>query len=127
LSPLPAKQAYLDGELCGVTRDVKTSFGLIQTASDSGNADALVFFLFDLLYLDGEVISSAPVTQRRERLRDLLSTIATPLQYTVSMGDLLNVLLHLFREAPSRSREASTASSKDRAPSQHSGRVGSTR
>jgi ATP-dependent DNA ligase len=49
LSPLPAKQAYLDGELCGITRDGKTSFSLIQTASDSGNAGALVFFLFDLL------------------------------------------------------------------------------
>jgi ATP-dependent DNA ligase len=48
LSVLPAKQAYLDGELCGITGDGKTSFSLIQTASDSGNADALVFFLFDL-------------------------------------------------------------------------------
>ena len=45
LSALPAKQAYLDGELCGITRDGKTSFSLIQTASDIGNADALVFFL----------------------------------------------------------------------------------
>ena len=81
VSALPAKQAYLDGELCSITRDGKTSFSLIQTASDSGNADALVFFLFDLLYL-----GAAPVTQRKERLRDLLSTIATPLQYTGSMG-----------------------------------------
>jgi hypothetical protein len=32
--------------------DGETSFSLIQTASDSDNADALVFFLFDLLYLD---------------------------------------------------------------------------
>src|SRR6266446_5553370 len=86
LSILPANQAYLDGELCGIRSDGKTSFSLIQTASDSGNADALVFFLFDLLYLDGEVISAAPVPQRKERLRDLLSTIATPLQYTGSMG-----------------------------------------
>src|ERR1700730_5107824 len=127
LSALPAKQAYLDGELCGVTRDGKTSFSLIQTASDSGNADALVFFLFDLLYLDGEVISAAPVTQRKERLRDLLSAIATPLAIHRKHGDLLGVHLHLFREAPSRSREASTGSSKDRACSKHSGRVGSTR
>ena len=51
LSVLPTKQAYLDGELCGVRPDGKTSFSLIQAASDSGNADALVFFLFDLLYL----------------------------------------------------------------------------
>src|SRR5882672_4688353 len=81
LSAVPAKQAYLDGELCGVTPDGKTSFSLIQTASDSGNAGALVFFLFDLLYLDGEVISAAPLRERKERLRDLLSNAGTPLQY----------------------------------------------
>src|SRR6266404_5824148 len=59
LSVLPAKQAYLDGELCGITPDGKTSFSLIQTASGSGNAGALVFFVFDLLYLDGEVAGAA--------------------------------------------------------------------
>jgi bifunctional non-homologous end joining protein LigD len=31
-----------------------TSFSMIQLASDSGNVAALVFVLFDLLYLDGE-------------------------------------------------------------------------
>jgi bifunctional non-homologous end joining protein LigD len=55
---------------------------LIQAASDSGNADALVFFLFDLLYLDGEVISAAPIHERKERLRQLLSNVGTPLQYS---------------------------------------------
>ena len=55
---------------------------MIQTASDSGNADALVFFLFDVLYLDGEVISAAPLRERKERLRDLLSNAGTPLQYS---------------------------------------------
>jgi len=39
LSVLPATQAYLDGELCGVRSDGKTSFSLIQTASDTGHAD----------------------------------------------------------------------------------------
>jgi ATP-dependent DNA ligase len=82
LSALPAKQAYLDGELCDVTPDGKTSFSLIQTASDSGNAAALVFFLFDLLYLDGAVTSAAPLRERKERLRDLLSNAGTPLQYS---------------------------------------------
>ena len=82
VSTLPTKQAYLDGELCGVRPDGKTSFSLIQTASDAGNADALVFFLFDLLYLNGELLSSAPLLQRKERLRDLLSNAGTPLQYS---------------------------------------------
>jgi DNA ligase D-like protein (predicted ligase) len=82
LSALPTRQAYLDGELCGVRPDGKTSFSLIQAASDSGNADALVSFLFDLLYLDGEVISAAPLRERKERLRDLLSNAGTLLQHS---------------------------------------------
>jgi ATP-dependent DNA ligase len=82
LSALPTKQAYLDGEQCGITRDGKTSFSLMQTASDSGNAAALVFFLFDLLYLDGNVISAAPLRERKDRLRDLLSDAGAPLQYS---------------------------------------------
>jgi DNA ligase D-like protein (predicted ligase) len=83
LSLLPAKQVYLDGKLCGITRDGKTSFSLIQTPSDLGSAGALVFFfLFDLLYFDGEVISAAPLLERKERLRGLLSNAGAPLQYS---------------------------------------------
>src|SRR5256886_13832787 len=66
---LPARQAYLDGELCGVRPDGTTSFSLIQNASDTGNRGALVFFLFDLLHLDGETISRQPLKERKERLR----------------------------------------------------------
>src|SRR5262244_565276 len=71
VAKLPARHAYLDGELCGVRSDGTTSFSLIQNASDSGNSDALVFFLFDLLHLDGEAIAPMPVTERKERLRVL--------------------------------------------------------
>jgi DNA ligase D-like protein (predicted ligase) len=81
VSTLPARQAYLDGELCGVRPDGKTSFSMIQTASAAGNANALVFFLFDLLYLDGGVISPAPLRERKERLRQLLAHTGPPLQF----------------------------------------------
>jgi DNA ligase D-like protein (predicted ligase) len=82
MSVLPVKQAYLDGELCGIRSDGKTSFSLIQAASDTGNADALVFFLFDLLYLDGEAISTAPLLERKERRRRLLLKAGALLQYS---------------------------------------------
>jgi bifunctional non-homologous end joining protein LigD len=82
VSSLPARQAYLDGELCGVRPDGTTSFSLIQNASDTGNADALVFFLFDLIHLDGEPISARPLTERKERLRALLSEAPSPLQFS---------------------------------------------
>src|SRR5277367_2302316 len=44
LLSVPARQAYLDGELAGVRPDGTTSFSLIQTASDEGNARALRLF-----------------------------------------------------------------------------------
>ena len=34
LANLPARQVYLDGELCGIWPDGTTSFSLIQNASD---------------------------------------------------------------------------------------------
>jgi DNA ligase D-like protein (predicted ligase) len=82
VASLPARQAYLDGELCGVRPDGTTSFSLIQNASDTGNGDALVFFLFDLLHLDGKTISAMPLKERKERLRALLSQATAPLQFS---------------------------------------------
>ena len=42
----------------------------------------LWIYLFDLLYLDGEVISTAPLGERKERLRQLLSHTGPPLQFS---------------------------------------------
>ena len=82
VASLPARQAYLDGELCGVRPDGTTAFGLVQNASDTGNSGALVFFLFDLLHLDGEALAPMPVTERKERLRALLSNAGSPLHFS---------------------------------------------
>jgi bifunctional non-homologous end joining protein LigD len=81
VSSLGARQAYLDGELCGVGPDGITSFGMIQLASDAGNAAGLVFFLFDLLHLDGEDLMPRPLIERKARLAALLSNATSPLQY----------------------------------------------
>jgi DNA ligase D-like protein (predicted ligase) len=81
VSSIGARQAYLDGELCGVRADGITSFSMIQAASDSGNAAALVFFLFDILYLDGDDVSAQPLIERKARLAGLLSNVSSPLHY----------------------------------------------
>ena len=82
VSSLPARQAYLDGELSGIGPDGITSFSMIQLASDAGNAAGLAFFLFDLLYLDGEDITGMPLTERKARLAVLLANVSPPLQYS---------------------------------------------
>jgi bifunctional non-homologous end joining protein LigD len=82
MASLGARQAYLDGELCGVGPDGITPFNIVQLASDSGNAAALVFFLFDLLYLDGEDRMVQPLIERNERLAALLANAERSLHYS---------------------------------------------
>jgi ATP-dependent DNA ligase len=79
VASLDARQAYLDGELCGVGPDGVTSFSIVQLASDSGNAAALVFFLFDLLHLDGEDLRPRPLIERKDPLAALLANAPSPL------------------------------------------------
>jgi bifunctional non-homologous end joining protein LigD len=49
----------------GVRADGITSFSLIQNASDTRNGEALVFFQFDLLHVDGEDSSALPLVERK--------------------------------------------------------------
>ena len=82
ITSLPAETAYLDGELCGVRADGITSFSMIQNASDGGNQAALVFFLFDILYLRGRSLIDLPLLERKGQLEALLSGAPDRLQYS---------------------------------------------
>jgi DNA ligase D-like protein (predicted ligase) len=79
---LHADTAYLDGELCGVRPDGTTSFSIIQNASDGGNAASLVFYLFDLLYLDGRSLLGSPLIERKRKLQKLLFSAPGRLHYS---------------------------------------------
>jgi bifunctional non-homologous end joining protein LigD len=80
ITGLPAQNAYLDGELCGVLPDGRTAFNLIQNATDTGE-DSLVFFIFDLLHLDSDNLMALPLVERKTRLADLLKGASDSLQY----------------------------------------------
>ena len=82
IKELPASQAYLDGELCGVRADGTISFDLVQTAHQLHRDAALVFFLFDLLFLDGEDLTGQPLAKRKARLLELLMGTGGELQYS---------------------------------------------
>src|SRR5262245_44544074 len=80
IAGLPAQNAYLDGELCGVLPDGRTAFNLIQNATDTGQG-SLVFFLFDVLFLDGEDLMALPLVERKTRLASLLKDAPESLRY----------------------------------------------
>jgi ATP-dependent DNA ligase len=37
---------------------------MIQAASDAGNAAGLVYFIFDLLHLDGKDVAASPLIEK---------------------------------------------------------------
>src|SRR4051794_40660805 len=46
------------------------------------NAESLVYFIFDLLFLDGETLLALPLTERKARLVSLMAGVGAPLQYS---------------------------------------------
>jgi bifunctional non-homologous end joining protein LigD len=80
LAKLPTQDAYLDGELCGVLPDGHTAFNLIQNALEHGDA-SLVFFVFDLLFLDGEDLMGLPLVERKAQLEKLLADAPSSIRF----------------------------------------------
>jgi bifunctional non-homologous end joining protein LigD len=81
LAELTTSSAYLDGELCGVLADGHTAFNIVQNAADTRTSSSLVFFLFDLLFLDGEDLRAQPLIERKDRLKVLLTDAPSCLQF----------------------------------------------
>jgi len=82
LSAVGARSAYLDGELCAVRPDGTTSFPEMQAATDERRTGQLVYFAFDLLFLDGERLSERPLLERKERLNALLQSASPSIRYS---------------------------------------------
>jgi ATP-dependent DNA ligase len=78
---LPIEQAYVDGELCAVAENGVTSFSLMQAATDSRRTASLIYFAFDLLYVDVENLIQAPLIERKRRLDTVLHGHAGPIRY----------------------------------------------
>jgi bifunctional non-homologous end joining protein LigD len=69
---LPAKKAIMDGELVIVAPNGTTSFQMLQNVLNNDRHDEMVFYAFDLLYLDGMDLRGIPLADRKEALRALL-------------------------------------------------------
>jgi DNA ligase D-like protein (predicted ligase) len=73
LKKLKVHSAYIDGELCGVGPDGIPSFALTQAATDGTARVHLVYYVFDLLFIDGEAIGFMPLIERKARLQKTLA------------------------------------------------------
>lgn len=64
-------QAIVDGEVV-VIHDGRTNFSELQADLGRGDQDRLVYFAFDLLWLDGRDVRKEPQIERKRLLKDLI-------------------------------------------------------
>ncbi|MGV8083670.1 MAG: DNA ligase D [Coriobacteriia bacterium] len=69
---LPAKNAILDGEVVVELENGRTDFKALKHALGTGETDRLLYYVFDLLYLDGYDLTGSPLECRKALLRSLL-------------------------------------------------------
>jgi len=72
LAMLNCRNAIVDGEIVVLADNGVSSFSSLQAELSEGRGDRLVYYLFDLLYLDGEDLRGEPLTERKARLQELL-------------------------------------------------------
>jgi bifunctional non-homologous end joining protein LigD len=72
VAALPAATALLDGELVVEGAGGVSSFSALQGDLKSGRGDRFVYYVFDLLHLDGADLTPLPVTGRKAALAGVL-------------------------------------------------------
>ena len=68
---VPAKSATLDGEIVALDKNGRSSFQLLQGFAKN-HKTSLVYYAFDLLFLNGTDLPERPLVERRKLLAKLL-------------------------------------------------------
>ncbi|WP_461357438.1 ATP-dependent DNA ligase [Bradyrhizobium sp. USDA 4454] len=64
-------QAIVDGEVV-VIHEGRTNFSELQADLGRGDQDRLIYFAFDLLWLDGKDLRGEPQLERKRLLKELI-------------------------------------------------------
>ena len=95
VAALPAATAIIDGEV--VVEDDKgvSSFSLLQQALKSGDDSGMRFYVFDLMFLNGDDIRPLPLGHRKAALQKLIAKAPkdTPLRLSESIDEPGGTLL----------------------------------
>jgi bifunctional non-homologous end joining protein LigD len=81
---LKTPDCVIDGEVCALDEDGRPSFSAMQQAKPG---TPIVYYLFDLLEVDGEPVVDLPLSERRARLLKLLDRRNRTVQFSESFDD----------------------------------------
>jgi bifunctional non-homologous end joining protein LigD len=81
---LKTPDCVVDGEVCALDEEGRPSFSAMQQAKAG---TPIVYYVFDLLEVDGEPVIDLPLSERRARLRKLLDGRNRTVQFSESFED----------------------------------------
>ena len=81
---LKTPDCVVDGEVCALDDEGRPSFSAMQQAKPG---TPIVYYLFDLLEVEGEPIVDLPLSERRRRLEKLLDRRNRTVQFSESFDD----------------------------------------
>jgi bifunctional non-homologous end joining protein LigD len=81
VAKLPARTALLDGEVVVEDEQGVSSFSMLQIALKEKRTDRFVYWVFDVLHLDGEDWTDRPLIERKTALQTLLRGQDGPIRY----------------------------------------------
>jgi bifunctional non-homologous end joining protein LigD len=74
LAKLPLEDGWLDGEAVVLDENGIPNFNALQNAFDRSREHSIVYFVFDVPYLNGRDLRRRPQSERSEALRELFAT-----------------------------------------------------
>lgn len=88
IASLGLDSAWLDGEIVVLDKDGVPSFQSLQKSFDEKNSSQILYFLFDLPYLNGYDLRKAPLVERRALLERVLAGMSSDvLRYSAPMQE----------------------------------------
>jgi bifunctional non-homologous end joining protein LigD len=108
LEKLPAKQAILDGEIVVQDEHGRVVFQHLQNFQNTPT-EHLYYYVFDILYLNGEDLRNLPLLERKKHLENLLQNTG-PIRYSEHR---LENGIEFFKEAVKQKTEGIMAKKAD--------------
>ena len=72
---LSSYDAILDGEIASIDENGISDFSALQDDLKTGRQDRMAYYVFDLLHLDGQDLTPAPLLERKRALAALLAEL----------------------------------------------------
>jgi bifunctional non-homologous end joining protein LigD len=98
IAALDVQDAIIDGEIVALDEKGRSSFQLLQGFDMGEERPPIVFYAFDLLWLNGNNLQNLPIEERKAKLEELLKKPPGVIRYSVSFTQDIPELLDRARK-----------------------------